>query len=287
MGFKNVAEITNSFELISGFRKTPTAAATVNVGFDFSMSSGYPSPNYYASAPAEARYMSHSRNGGIYHGKNVNADQSKFLSEIELVFTTASFARMQMILLDYLLYYPFIDEGTTDEQPMLNDETLQRYTDGEGVMMMAVSVAAASGGQSFKIKYTNSKGESGRVTPNIFMHTSSTFTGSTISSSGNTSNTGSCLFLPLQAGDTGVRYVESITMNGVDVGLFSLVLVKPLFSYFLGDFRCVTHKHTVIDNGFAMPKIENDAYLNYLAVSSGNFSGQALMGTHKFIIKQE
>lgn len=34
---------------------------------------------------------------------------------------------MRMILLDYLMYYPLIDEGTTDEQFMTNTIPLPRY----------------------------------------------------------------------------------------------------------------------------------------------------------------
>lgn len=52
---------------------------------------------------------------------------------------------MSFILCDYLLYYPFVDTGTNDEQFMTNSVTLPRYTDGKGVQMMAVSVASNSG----------------------------------------------------------------------------------------------------------------------------------------------
>ena len=284
MGFDSFSDLNSTDMFISTYRKLPNGAPVVNVGYDFSMCPGNPSPNYYASSPLEAKYMSHSRNGGLYHGKETYPKE-KYLLDVEFIFTTASFDYLPLILMDYLLYYPFIDEGILDEQVMINNESLTRYTDGKGVMMMAVSVAAAVGGQQFVVKYTNSDGVSGRITPPINMHTSSSFNGSTISSTTGFSNTQSCLFLPLQAGDTGVRSIESVTMLGTDVGLFTLVLVKPILSFPLGRFGCVTHKNTVIDNGFALPKIEDDAYLNYLAVSNGSFAGQSMIGIHKFIIK--
>ena len=284
VGFSNFAEMTTADIFTSSYRKLPNGAPVVNVGYDFSMCPGNPSPNYYASTPLEAKVMSHTRNGGLYHGKGVSP-KSKYLMDIQAVFSTASFARMQMHLLDYLLYYPFIDETVTDEQFMINDESLTRYQDGVGVNIMAISVAAATGGKQFIVNYTNSDGVSGRVTPPINMHTSSSFNGSTISSQSTFSNTGGCLFRPLQAGDKGVRSIQSVTMLGPDVGLFTLVLVKPLFTFFLGDFACVTHKNAIIDNGFAIPKIEDDAYLNYLAVSQGNFAGQSLIMIHNFLVK--
>ena len=46
---------------------------------------------------------------------------------------------MSIILADYLLYYPTIVDGNTDPQVMNNTVTLPRYTDGKGVMMMAVT----------------------------------------------------------------------------------------------------------------------------------------------------
>ena len=284
MGFNSFSELNSTDLFISTYRKLPNGAAVFGVGYDFSMAPGNPSPNYYASSPLEARYMSHTRNGGLYHGKGVYPKE-KYLLDVEFVFTTASFNYLPLTLLDYLLYYPFVDEGVLDEQVMINNESLTRYTDGNGVMMMAISVAAAVGGQQFVVKYTNSEGIGGRVTPNINMHTSSSFNGSTISSTTGFLNTQSCIFLPLQAGDTGVRSIESVTMLGTDVGLFTLVLVKPLMSFPLGSFGCVTQKNMIIDNGFALPKIEDDAYLNYLAVSNGSFAGQSMIGVHKFIIK--
>ena len=40
--------------------------------------------------------------------------------------------------------------------------------------------------------------------------------------------------MALQDGDTGVRTVDSITFNGVgDIGLISLVLVKPIATHYI------------------------------------------------------
>lgn len=38
---------------------------------------------------------------------------------------------MSMVLLDYLMYYPLVDEGTTDTQFMTNSIPLPRYPTGE------------------------------------------------------------------------------------------------------------------------------------------------------------
>lgn len=59
--------------------------------------------------------------------------------------TAATALPMTLTLMDYLMYYPLIDEGTTDEQFMINTTPLTRYTDGAGVQIMAVSVAGRTG----------------------------------------------------------------------------------------------------------------------------------------------
>lgn len=55
--------------------------------------------------------------------------------------TASTALPITLTLCDYLMYYPLIDEGTTDEQFMINSENLPRYETGAGVQVMAVSVA--------------------------------------------------------------------------------------------------------------------------------------------------
>lgn len=70
---------------------------------------------------------------------------------------------MDLILLDYLGFYPFIDESVTDKQFTDNTVTLPRYADGDGVQIMPVVVAGQTGG-GCSSAYTNEHGESGRIT---------------------------------------------------------------------------------------------------------------------------
>ena len=85
-------------------------------------------------------------------------------------------------------------------------------------------------------------------------------------------------FLPLQRGDSGVRSIESVTIGGVgDVGLFSLVLVKPFaaFNLYGIDAACETDYFT---DSAAMPEIKDDAYLNLIALPNGTLSGAPING---------
>lgn len=256
------------------WRKTPTQVTTIGIWFDLSMSPGNPAPNYYASAPMVAAAMSRSNNGGMDHGGNVSPSQ-KVLRKISITSLTAGAVGQPLMLCDYLLYYPFIDEGETSEQLFDNTVTLPRYTSGEGVEMMAVVVAGQTGGQSFFVNYTNSQGVSGRTSGTVLMTTQAV--NGTIINSARTSTTAAGPFIPLQTGDTGVRSVEGITFTGADVGLITLVLVKPLFRFQLRGIDAPVEVDPLKD--FSVnPLIADDAYLNLICMPSGSLSSAPIHG---------
>lgn len=283
MGFKQISEIAKSARdhiVYSTIRKNAAANATTNVLHDFSMVAGYPSPNYYASNPLEAKAMRYSTNGGIYHG-STHPTKEKYLFNTMFMGATTGWNNSPIMIMDYLLYYTFIDEGDTDPQIMNNAVSIPRYTDGKGVQIMAVSVAPRTGGASFQITYTNDKGVSGRVTPIIFQNNSATNGG--IVSAANVNTISAIPFCPLQAGDTGVRSIESVQMITPDVGLFTLVLVKPLLTTFINDAILPIEKNTHYDNAWSMPKIEDDAYLNIVRLSNNAYNNINLIGELQFI----
>lgn len=258
------------------WRKTPNLATTNGIWFDLSMSSGMPVPQYYAATPLTATPMSYSSDKGIFHGYSTQ----KYLRQTACISANA-FMPLPMILLDYLMYYPFIDEGTTDEQLMDNTQTLPRYTTGEGVQIMAVSQGARTGGQSFYVTYTNSEGVSGRTSATVIENTAAA-NGHIVTSSTATSGA-SGAFIPLQQGDKGVRSIESVTMLGTDVGLFALVLVKPLASTTIRENTAVVEKDYFMEAG-VIPEIKQNAYLNWICLPiSGSLSGAVIFGDLKTV----
>lgn len=279
-GFKEVvdAELEGRCRMYN-FRKVPTQSTSVGVWFDLSMSPGNPVPKYWFDAvPLTAKAITATDDGGIFHGKAVSP-REKFLRSIYLNSTAVT---TYFILCDYLLYYPSCDDSVLDPQVMDNTITLPRYTDGEGVMMMAVSIAARTGGQTFQVSYTNSKGVAGRLSSIV---TQNTITGiGTIQSGLGTGNYISPLpFIPLQDGDTGVQKIDSVTMLGADVGLFSLILVKPLAVIQQYTNQSPVEKDFLLTE-FDMPKIKDDAYLSFVANSANNLSAAVIMGNLKCII---
>jgi hypothetical protein len=157
---------------------------------------------------------------------------------------------------------------------------LPRYTDGDGVRIMAVTLAARTGGCSFNVNYTNSLGVSGRITPNVIQNTSVAI--GTITTAGLNTSTQSAPFIPLQFGDVGVRSIESVTMLTPDTGLFALILIMPLANTLLRSITSPSEKDYLIDSGL-VPIIEDDAFLNFLCLPNGSISGIPIYGDAKFI----
>jgi len=178
----------------------------------------------------------------------------------------------------YLGFYGFIDESVLDPQPLDNTLAPTRYADGRGVQMMPVVVAGHTGGQPFTVTYTNQDGVAGRVSESVVMGTQ--FVNGTIlhSIQAGAAYPNNGPFLPLQRGDTGVRSVESVQIGGIgDVGLFALVLVKPLASIALRGIDAATETDYLTDMA-ALPEILDDAYLNFLALPNGSLSGAPIIG---------
>lgn len=279
-GFRNVAELVDA-ELdgrgrYASFRKLPTQNTTVGTWYDLSYAPGTPVPNYYAATPLTSVALRRSTDIGLDHGQNV-APSSKHLRRLTISTTNAATVPAIVMLLDYLLFYAFIDEGTVDVQSMVNTIGLPRYADGGGVQIMAVSVGSRSSNQTFQVTYTNSAGVAGRLSQ-IVSTTTNAANGSIVTSERAGLNFYSP-FIPLAAGDEGVRSVESVQMiSGTDVGLFTLVLVKPLADAQIRGVDAPVEIDYLLDTNSA-PIIVDDAYLNLLIQSgTGSLAAAQIFG---------
>lgn len=285
-GFANLREVIAAENagryLYASFRKQPTQTTASGIWFDLSMSPGNPAPNYYIGAVGAFTPLRQSTDGGLRHGGNVSGlGRKKFLRKLMALTPTATAAPLTMILMDYIGFYPFVDESITDEQPLDNTLVPTRYADGKGVMLMPVVVAAHSGAAvPFTVNYTNSDGVAGRISQSVLM-TTQTVNGTILHSvaGGSATYVNGGPFLPLQRGDTGVQSVQSVTIGGVgDVGLFALVLVKPLATLDIRGIDAPTEVDYFTDCGGSMPEIQDDAYLNFVALPIGTLSGAPIHG---------
>jgi len=264
------------------WRKTPSQVTTAGIWFDLANTSGMPpAKQWFDAAPLTATQIKQSTDKGLYHGPNVSPAQ-KYLRKTIVMGNVATPLPMAMQLCDYLLYYPTIDDSETALQEMDNTLTLPRYTDGKGVQIMAVTTGARTGGRTFTVTYTNSDGVAGRVTPPMQQNTSSIL-GTITTSSLTPTNLGTGgPFITLQAGDSGVRSIESVQMNGIDTGFFTLILVKPLAETFLRTNNApVEIDHLIYHN--QLPRIYDDAFLGYICLPNGTLVASVLMGTLKTV----
>lgn len=258
----------------STFRKTSSSATTQGVWCDLSLSPGHPVTNFYASTPLTAATLL--AREGIQHGGN-QAPAQKYLKRITAM---GSVALTNLLLLDYLLYYPFLDGDSTDEQVLDNTVTLPRYTDGMGVSAFVVAQGGYTGGAQFFINYTNEKGVSGRISRTCTSNVS-TFTGTLISSGVAAGTFG--WNIPLQQGDLGIRSVQSFTFLSANGGIFALVLCMDLGAISIREANVPAEKDFFLDTAFNMPEIKDGAYLNFLALSNASLLTQPFYGSLQIV----
>lgn len=281
-GFSSTADYVDAHEagqtFYSAWRKVPSQATAAGIWTDLSMSPGNPLPNYYASAPLVSDTLSGTM--GLRHGTNVSP-ATKYLHRFMSMTATATALPLYTLLLDYLMYYPFVDMGLNEDQPtnvgVVNPVTLPRYTDGEGVRIMVVitNPPSAPTGLPFTIDYVNQDGVSKTTPTNVFG------AGVTAGSLATTDRAIAGLsgpFVTLASGDTGVRSITAFRMTGgLDSGLVSLVLVKPLATHSLRGIDAPVENDYMADFP-VLPKIEDGAYLNMITCPNASLSGTVVLG---------
>jgi hypothetical protein len=257
--------------------KNVNQTTAAGVWYDLTGSSGNPrAKQWFDATPLAAQQVNQSTDGGIFHGSAVTGDGFvKYLRSLRLQCVTATSLPLNVLLCDYLLYYPSVEDGNTDPQVMDNTLPLPRYATGAGVQMMAVTISSRTGGQSFVVTYTNQDGTTGRTSGTVLQNTAAA--PGSVTTSAQAANAGGNPFIPLQDTDTGVRAIESVQMLGADTGFFALVLVRPLASSVLRSIDAVYEKDFLL-MGNELPEVKDDAYLSLLALPNGSMSGSALRG---------
>lgn len=210
---------------LSFFRKVPPSAATIaGQWFDYSTAAGVPIPNYYASSPLVAQRLEGRE--GIYVPEQ---NAARWLKRVQVMSAAASVTstsnqNQALMLLDYLLYVPFIDLDAAGEEQVFDTATgLDRYTDGVGVQIMAVTQAPTAGNGSYTVKFIDTA-DTERTTQVIncpAAQPSGTLCSAVAAAAGISP------FLPLPAGVRGVKQLVSMTVGVANGGLVALVLVKP------------------------------------------------------------
>ena len=202
---------------------------------------------------------------GIPHGGNVGG--YKHLLNAAAQTAAATTAPCVLMLVDLLGFYNITSVTTTGAQTLNNTVTLPRYTDGAGVQaFITPSTVTGAATPNISIGYTNSAGTASRATPATLPigNTAAAVTSIVYSGTG-AGKFGP--FMPLQAGDAGIRSVQSINLSASYVsGVLNLVLCKPLLTLPITTLG-VTAERDLVNQFASMPKVYDGACLAWLMLA--------------------
>lgn len=205
---------------------------------------------------------------GIPHGGNVGGGTGyKHLLNAAAQTAAAATAPCVLMLVDLLGFYPITSVTTTTAQTLNNTVTLPRYTDGAGVQaFLTPSTVMGAATPSLSIGYTNSNGTASRATPATLPigNTAAAVTSIVYSGTG-AGKFGP--FMPLAAGDAGIRSVQTVTISTSYVsGVLNLVLCKPLLTLPITTLG-VTAERDLVNQFASMPKVYDGACLAWLMLA--------------------
>lgn len=202
---------------------------------------------------------------GIQHGGAVGG--FKVLLNAAAQTAAATTAPCVLMLVDLLGFYPVTSVTTTGAQTLNNTVTLPRYTDGAGVQaFITPSTVMGAATPNISIGYTNSASTVGRATPATLPigNTAAAVTSVVYSGTG-AGKFGP--FIPLQAGDAGIKSVQSISLSASYVsGVLNLVLCRPLLTLPITTLG-VTAERDLINQLNSGPRVYDGACLAWLMLA--------------------
>lgn len=214
------------------------AALRLNRGADWQMSAGVgrslrPSAPWRSFVPTPAAVTTSvalDRNSDVALGPIPTVASGNELCVLAGRFNTSGAAGMAVCAIDLLNHHNGMSGIVTGEQttnlPSGSTAALTRYTSGEGVMIgLVIYSQLGSTATTVTVRYTNSNGDGNRTS------TATSFGGASFRENN------IIIPIPLQAGDTGVRSVEGVTVAATTgtAGSFGVSLFKPLGMFALND----------------------------------------------------
>jgi hypothetical protein len=202
---------------------------------------------------------------GIPHGGDVTS--FKVLLNAAAQTAAATVAPCVLMLVDLLGFYNITTVTTTGDQALNNTVTLPRYTDGAGVQaFLTPSTVMGAGTPNIRLTYTDSGATAGNLTPATLPigNTAAPVTQIVYSGTG-AGKYGP--FIPLAAGDAGIRSVQQFNLSATYTsGVLNLVLCKPLMTLPITTLG-VTAERDLVNQFASMPKIYNGACLAWLMLA--------------------
>jgi hypothetical protein len=172
---------------------------------------------------------------------------------------TGNTAGATLVAIDLLNVSGGLDGTITTEQTTnLPTAALTRHTGGDGVFIgIVIYATVGTTATTISVRYTNQAGTPNRT--------------STVTSFGATNfrEIGRLIQIPLEAGDTGARSVEGVTLTATTgtAGNFGVCLFKPLMGFSLDSTTGTMPLDAVSSGGMigSMAEFDDDACLTFMA----------------------
>lgn len=224
---------------------------------------GQPGAGAFGGTPLAARAVTSSTTGALGFTNPTGPDILQLVG-----FTAASsVAAGSPLMVDRLLDYAGVSCTSTSLQTMDNTATLPRYTTGAGVQMFAeVTTTLGATPQTMTITYEDQDGNAGAVT-----------TLAPVVSSAATRLPQVSFFIPLAAGDSGVRSITSVQFGGsMGAGVLTLTLCRPVVELPIQVAAMMVERNMVLHTPRLFQVVDNAA-LSVLLFAATTSSG-ALVG---------
>jgi hypothetical protein len=223
------------------FKLSGGAAHVAGNAYDLSLMGGFPPANTYPGTALNAVVPDDTTGWGLWHGGNVSADTKHVLNALAMAVGSNS-APGILRLVDVAMYYPGIDLKSTALQTMVNGVSLSRHTNGKGLRAMIVTTVQSGGTPaSTPVLSAFNYRDQDDVDAALTGVGTINFTagaagippvGKIVHCAPAANHPGP--FLPLNAGDSGIKRVNSLQLSTAYTGSTTttgaVVLVKPLLS---------------------------------------------------------
>jgi hypothetical protein len=252
----------------------PTTVQTAGTWYDLSCGPGNPgSDSAYGSGTNlafQALDDTSTTSPSIQHGGNVSPE-TKHLINASAFSAAATSMPAVFMLVDRLGFYRISTVTTTGNQALDNTVPFPagRHTNGQGLRAYVVaSVGAATtamgaGTPNIQITYTDQGGNTGNTTPAVLpVGTTAAPKGSIVHSGTGAGKYGP--FMPLAAGDSGIRSVEQFNLSSTYTsGQLNLVICRPLLTLPMTTIG-VAAERDLLNQVPSLPRVYDGANLTWL-----------------------
>lgn len=252
----------------------PTTVQTAGTWYDLSCGPGNPgSDSAYGSGTNlafQALDDTSTTSPSIQHGGNVSPE-TKHLINASAFSAAATSMPAVFMLVDRLGFYRINTVTTTGNQALDNTVPFPtgRHTNGQGLRAYVVaSVGAATtamgaGTPNIQITYTDQGGNTGNTTPAVLpVGTTAAPKGSIVHSGTGAGKYGP--FMPLAAGDSGIRSVEQFNLSSTYTsGQLNLVICRPLLTLPMTTIG-VAAERDLLNQVPSLPRVYDGANLTWL-----------------------